>query len=274
MNILFICIILPLFIFDGQLLFNYGVFYKNHVCNDTSRFESKQYQRALHYPINNSKILNNISIRYHTNSFQTQSIKPNKCVICILWNILDTFVYAIIPFLIILISSIIIIVKICQRRRSAFNFGGICHTNRRIIAAQDNVSILLIMINILFLIMTGPFNIYLLIESIIKYFFSKQLSIKKFLQLNEYLRLLQNSYHALSFIFYCVAGNKFRKCALSICQIIYYELFKIICRNQRKEAATNSCCLKRKNFMDNKPTELTNTNTNTKETNEPTPILI
>jgi hypothetical protein len=270
LNILFICIILPLFIFDGQLLFNYGVFYKNHVCNDTSRFESKQYQRALHYPINNSKILNNISIRYHTNSFQTQSIKSNKCGICILWNILDTFVYAIIPFLIILISSIIIIVKICQRRRSAFIFGGICHKNRRIIATQDNVSIFLIMINILFLIMTGPFNIYLIIESIIKSVCSKQLSTKIFLQLNEYLRLLQNSYHALSFIFYCVAGNKFRKCAFSICQIIYYELFKIIFKNQPKESSTNSCCLKRKNLMHKKPTE----SITTKDTNKPTPILI
>ncbi len=118
--------------------------------------------------------------------------------------------------------------------------------------------------------MTGPFNICLIIQSFIKSFCSKQLSTKIFLQLNEYLRLLQNSYHALSFIFYCVAGNKFRKCALSICQIIYYELFKIIFKNQSKESSTNSCCLKRKNFMDNKPTELTNT----KDTNKPTPILI
>jgi len=255
LNILFICIILPLFIFDGQLLFNYGVFYKFHICDDTSTYESKQFQRAVNYPINNTKILNNISIRYHANFFQTQSIKPNKCGICILWNILDTFVYAIIPFLIILISSIIIIVKVYQRRHSTIRFGGICHTNRRIIATQDGLSILLIMINILFLIMTGPFNLCLIIQSIMKYFFLKQLSKKFFSQLNEYLRLLQNSYHALSFIFYCVAGNKFRQCALSICQIIYCKLYKISFKNQPKQSSTNSCCLKRKNFMHNKPTE-------------------
>jgi hypothetical protein len=155
-------------------------------------------------------------------------MEPKKCGICILWNIIDTFIYAIIPFVIILICSIIIIIKICQRRRSTMTFGGICHTNPRIIATQDHLSKLLIIINCLFLMMTGPFNICLIIQSILKHFFWKKYSMKIFLQLNQSLRLLENSYHAVSFIFYCLAGNKFRECALSMCQLIYCKLFKLI----------------------------------------------
>ncbi len=264
MSILFICIILPLFLFDGQLLFNYGLFYKRHMCDETAIFESNQFQRARHFPIDNSELLNNISIRYHANLFQTRAIKRTKCGVCMLWNILDTFIYAIIPFVIILISSMIISIKICERRRSTVIFGGICHTNRRIIASQDNLSVFLIIINCLFLIMIGPFNICLIIRSIMKYFFSKSLSMKIFLRLNECLRLLQNSYHALSFIFYCVIGNKFRNSAWSVCRKIYCQLFTFIFGHQPQQSSMISCYLERTNRINNTPTKNTSTNDNIK----------
>jgi hypothetical protein len=265
MSILLICIILPLFIFDAQLLFNYGLLSKVHICNQPSTSEFKQFQRALNFPINNnSNQLKNIPIQYQTKVLQT--IKPNKCNICILWNIFDTFIYAIIPFLIILTTSIITIIKICERRRSTTKYGGICHTNQRIISAQDNLSILLIIINCLFLIMTGPFNIYLITQSILKYFFSKSFTMKIFFQLYEYLRLLQNSYHAFSFIFYCVIGKKFRKSAWSICRGIYCKLVKVIfCGYQPTESSLiSSCCFKRKRLTSNQPTVSTNANDSSK----------
>ncbi|CAF3170649.1 unnamed protein product, partial [Rotaria sp. Silwood2] len=106
------------------------------MCHDRSSYETKQFQRAINYPINNLKFLKNVSIHYHKNFFQTRTITPIKCTICFLWNIVDTFVYAIIPFLIILTSSIIIIIKIYERRRSMANSGGKCHINRRIISSQ------------------------------------------------------------------------------------------------------------------------------------------
>jgi hypothetical protein len=56
----------------------------------------------------------NISVQYHTTWIPNQSQKISKENICILWNILDTFIYAIIPFIITLICSYIIIVKVCQ----------------------------------------------------------------------------------------------------------------------------------------------------------------
>ncbi|CAF1215493.1 unnamed protein product [Rotaria sordida] len=258
--ILIICIILPLFIFDAQILFNYGILYKHHMCDDRSTEQSKQFQRATNNPINNIKSLKNISIIYHKKFFLTQTSKPIQCTVCFLWNIIDTFIYAIIPFLIILTSSIIIIIKINERRRSMVNIGGKCHTNRRILSAQDNSSILLIVINCLFLIMTGPFNISLIIQSISNYFFLKSLSIKFFLQLNQCLRLLQNSYHALSFIFYCVIGKKFRSSAWSLCQSVCCKSFSVAFRKRRSQTSIILRYFTRKRFKSIVTTRSTSTN--------------
>jgi hypothetical protein len=259
-----VCIVLPLFIFDAQLLFDYGVLYKHHICDNKLTLESKQIQRAFNFPIDSSKLSNKTPIGYYTQFFQTQPAQPIKCGVCVLWNILDTFVYAIIPFIIILTSSIIIIAKICERRRSTAMVGGTCHTNRRVLSSQDNLSILLITINCLFLIMTGPFNICLIIQSILKYFFSKQLATKFLLQLNDYLRLLQNSYHALSFIFYCVIGNKFRQSACSICRKIYWKLVKCIFGREKAESMIILRCLDHKQAPSNGPTASTCSNDNIK----------
>jgi hypothetical protein len=218
-------------------------------------FESKQFQRALHFPIENSNLLNNISIRYYMHFIQIRPPKPYKCDVCIIWNILDTLIYAIIPFIIILISSIIIIIKICQRRRSTVNFGGMCHMNRHTIARQDNLSMLLIIINCLFLLMTGPLNICLIMQPIFRHF-----SLKFFLQSNQYLRLLQNSYHALSFIFYCIIGKKFRKTAWSIGERIYCKLFQLIFRYPPNESSMVSSGLQQNNRL----TTSTSTNDNIK----------
>ncbi|CAF3428823.1 unnamed protein product [Rotaria sp. Silwood2] len=236
------------------------------MCHDRSSYETKQFQRAINYPINNLKFLKNVSIHYHKNFFQTRTITPIKCTICFLWNIVDTFVYAIIPFLIILTSSIIIIIKIYERRRSMANSGGKCHINRRIISSQDNSSILLIVINCLFLIMTGPFNMNLIIQSISNYFFSKSSSIKIFLQLNQFLRLIQNSYHALSFIFYCVIGNKFRSSALSLCRLTYSKSFQVIFGHQQIQTSIILRCLERKRIQSLIPAT---TSTSTDSDNKP-----
>ena len=211
-GIFILMIVLPLLIFDGQLLWNYGLFANRHMCEERLPFESRQFQRARRFPIN----LSTLPTPYQIHYIENQSIKSNQCDICILWNIFDTFLYAIIPFLIILISSIIIIIQICHRRRSTILSGGICHTDR-----QDCLSIVLISINCLFFIMTGPFNIALITQSIIKHFFPRQFSMKTVKQLNEYLRTLQNSYHAFSFLFYCVLGEKFRKSSASIYRRVY-----------------------------------------------------
>lgn len=212
------------------------------MCDDRSPYESKQFQRAIHHPMNSTYLLKNISILHYSNFFPSQISKPIKCVVCILWNIIDTFVYAIVPFLLILTSSIIIIITICQRRRSMTNIGGTCHTNQRATSAQDNLSILLIAINCLFLIMTGPFNFALIIQSISNYFSTKSLSVKAFTQLSQGLRIVQNSYHALSFIFYCVIGNKFRSSAYVICQSICCKLcsLNILRYFQRKPINRNA----------------------------------
>lgn len=208
-------VVIPLLIFDGQLLWNYGLFSHRHMCEERLPFESRQFQRARRFPID----LSTLSTPYQIHYTQNQSIKSNQCDICILWNVFDTFLYAIIPFLIILISSIIIISQIIQRRRSTILSGGICHTDR-----QDCLSIVLISINCLFFIMTGPFNIALIIQSIMKHFFPRQYSMRTFKELNEYLRTLQNSYHAFSFVFYCVLGEKFRKATASIYRRMYRRI--------------------------------------------------
>ncbi|CAF3448248.1 unnamed protein product [Rotaria sp. Silwood1] len=207
---------------------------------------TNQFQRALKYPINMAKFSNNISLKYHTSMIRTQPIKINKKNICILWNIVDTFVYAIIPFILTLICSLIIIIKVFQRRRSAAILGGIRHVQRGFNSSSDHFSTILITINILFFIMTGPLNICLIVQSVYKCSFTNSSSIKNFVMLNEYLRLLQNSYHALSFIFYCLIGKKFRNSAKSICRTVYYKAMDFGIADICLQTPLVSCCLDRK----------------------------
>ena len=184
-----------------------------------------QFRRAQYLPMNRSELVTDIHyVHCPFERVPNRTAAEHKCHACILWNILDTFVYAIVPFAVVLTSSIIIIVKICARRRSMVSIGGICHTNRRVIRAQDNLSILLIVINCLFLVMTGPFKIYLIVQSSDRYFSSHPVPTKSIQYVNEYLRTLQNSYHALSFVFYCVVGHKFRQSACSRVRWVYRKL--------------------------------------------------
>jgi hypothetical protein len=191
----------------------------------------------------------NISIKYFTPWIPSPTKKVEKGNICFLWNISDISIYAIIPFIIILICSCIIIVKVCQRRRSTVILGGICHVNRDVmVSSHDHLSTLLITTNILYFIMTGPLNICLIVQSLFECVFleSSPLSREMFSCINEYLRLLQNSYHALSFLFYCVIGNKFRSSAKSICRTIYSKLIEFGIVDRCAETPLVSCCLDRR----------------------------
>jgi hypothetical protein len=245
-------------ILDGQLLFNYGIFQNHHICNVISDNETIQLRRALRYPINNLKFPSNIPVRYHPTWIPNQSTKINKGHSCLIWNTLDTFIYAIIPFIITLICNLIIIIKVCQRRRSTVNLGGICHKNSDFFSPQDHLSTLLITINLLFLFMTAPLNISLIIESIFECLSLKSSSIKIFLLVNQYLRLLQSSYHALSFIFYCVIGNKFRSSAKSICRTLYSKLLEFGLADRCVETPLIACCLDRRRSSSSGQTASTN----------------
>lgn len=216
------------------------------MCDHVYNLELKKFQRAIDYPFipTNRTVSPKIPIQHHRTIASLQTTKLNQCTICILWNILDTIIYALLPFTLIFICSIIIIVKICQRRRSTLQFGGTCHRNRRIVRVQDNLSILLIAINFLFLIMTGPFNVYLIVQSIGKYCAKSPIPVRQLHQFNLYLRLLQNSYHALSFIFYCVIGNKFRHSAWVICQRTRQKAFAMIDGHVSHQG--KYCCLRTK----------------------------
>ncbi|CAF1262732.1 unnamed protein product [Rotaria sordida] len=246
-SIFLICIVIPLFIFDAQILFNYGLFEKTHICNQILNNNTKQFQHALKYPINITKLSNNISLKYHTSWIQTRPIQVDKKNICTLWNIVDTFLYAILPFIMTLVCSLLIIIKVFQRRRSTRSFGGIHHIQKGSNSWPDHLSVILITINILFLIMTGPSNICLIIQSIYKCTSTNSSSLIKIsLILNEYLRLLQNSYHALSFIFYCFIGNKFRNSAKSICRTIYCKAIDFGIPDACSQKPLISCCIDRR----------------------------
>ncbi len=249
-NIFLIYILIPLLIFDGQILFNYGIFKNKHLCNEIRNNEIIQLRRALKYPINIPQLPTNISFKYYTTWISTHTEEFNKGKICFLWNIVDTFLYAFIPFIITLICSFIIIVKVCQRRRSIVVQGGTCHTNRDfIISPRDHLSTLLITTNIVFFLMTSPFNICLIGQSIFECWLLRSSSssfVEIFICLNEYLRLLQNSYHALSFILYCFIGNKFRSSAKSIARTIYSKFIDYGVADQCTETSVFSCCLDRR----------------------------
>jgi hypothetical protein len=116
------------------------------------------------------------------------------------------------------------------------------------VSSHDHLSTLLITTNILYFIMTGPLNICLIVQSLFECVFleSSPLSREMFSCINEYLRLLQNSYHALSFLFYCVIGNKFRSSAKSICRTIYSKLIEFGIADRCAETPLVSCCLDRR----------------------------
>ncbi|CAF3352072.1 unnamed protein product [Rotaria socialis] len=244
-RIFFIYIVIPLLVFDAQILFNYGLLKKTHICNEISNDHVKHYQDALKYPIESLRISTNTSIKYHILSNGVQSIKVKKHI-CTLWNTFDTFLYAIIPFIITLICNVIIIFKVLERRRSATIFGGLSHINRCSTASSDHLSVLLITINILFIIMTGPLNVCLVIQSIHKCLLMNSSSTKLFATLNEYLRILQNFYHALSFIFYCLIGKKFRNSAKFTVRTIYCKLIDYVISDTCLKTSLMSCYFDRK----------------------------
>ncbi|UJR37236.1 hypothetical protein I4U23_029945 [Adineta vaga] len=241
--IFIICVVIPLFIFDAQLLFNYGLLKNNQTCNELQNSDLQQVRRAIRYPIH---ISNHLYPQYHSSWTWNSTIIPPKGNICLLWNTADIIIYAILPFLISLLCSFIIIFKVLERRRSTIILGGVCHLNRVALFPRDHLSILLITINLLFLIMTGPLNIFLTIKSIVECTLSQSISIEYSHRIDEYLRLLQNSYHAFSFIFYCVIGNKFRNSAKSISRTIYYKLFEFSRTNRCAEVPFLACCFDRR----------------------------
>lgn len=254
-------IVLPLLIFDGQLLFNYGIFKNNHICQDIRTNEIRQLRRALNYPIAMSKISSDIPVRYLTPWIPTPSKKINKGYVCLLWNLSDITIYALIPFVITFACSLIIIVQVCRRRRSTIDLGGQRHTNRDVtIAPGDHLSTLLITTNVLYLLMTGPFSICLTIQSFLECFFlESSVSWKELLTfIGEYLRLLQNAYHALSFVFYCVIGNKFRSSARSICRKISSRFVQNGLTDRCTERPITRCCLDRRRSSSSAHTTSTN----------------
>ncbi|CAF2047548.1 unnamed protein product [Rotaria magnacalcarata] len=260
-RIFLIYIVIPLLVFDAQILFNYGLFKKTHICNEISNDHVKHYQDALKYPIDSLKISTNTSIKYIAVSNGVQPIKF-KNHLCTLWNIFDTFLYAIIPFIITLICNVIIILKVLERRRSATTLGGISHINRCSNASSDHLSALLITINILFIIMTGPLNVCLVIQSIHKCLLINSSSMKLLVTLNEYLRILQNSYHALSFIFYCLIGKKFRNSAKFIVRTIYCKLIDCVIFDTCLKTSLISCCFDRNHSLNAESTTSSTTRPN------------
>jgi hypothetical protein len=98
-----------------------------------------------------------------------------------------------------------------------------------------------------------------MIQSISEWFFITSLSSKEIFRcLDEYLRLLQNSYHALSFIFYCVIGNKFRSSAKSICRTIYCKFIEFGIADRCAETVLVSWCLDRRRSSSSGQTISTN----------------
>ena len=224
-----------------------GIFSCAAFCNVTNRFDRKNIERALNFPLNTSLPLKTLPVRYYSHS----SISSRLCV---LWNILDTIIYAIMPFLITFICNIFIIIQVCRRRRSTIRFGGIHHRIGDRSSTLDQLSILLIFVNILFLSMTSPLNISLILQSSFEYFqMSSSNKRKIFSSLNEYFRLLQNSYHALSFLFYCLSGNKFRKSAKVFAQRTFWmfrtfnqnhrlSIYSFICVHRRWSSSSGRTC--------------------------------
>ena len=149
--------------------------------------------------------------------------------------------------------------KICERRRSTINSGGICHTSRRVNLTHDHLSILLIAINCLFLIMTGPFNVSLIVQSIGRFCSVNPVSPLVTSRINEHLRVLQNSYHALSFVFYCVIGNKFRDSACSVCGRNQHTLPPLAHDRSQSKSSSILCCAKQKDSFKTTRTFVTTT---------------
>ncbi|CAF0794520.1 unnamed protein product [Didymodactylos carnosus] len=147
--LLFLMIAIPLFLFDGQLLFSYGLNSKiksicpfnvienvtNNDNNSNDRDVSDHFQKALRYPINLSSTIINQPYIYYTTSTQKMffdaPIKQRHRVGCVLWNIYDGFIYALIPFIITTICSFIIVLKVCERRRLTVITGGNRHRGQK-----------------------------------------------------------------------------------------------------------------------------------------------
>ncbi|CAF1287355.1 unnamed protein product [Didymodactylos carnosus] len=256
----FLLFAIPLCLFDAQLVFNYGLNSKMNNCYAKSNTQnylfdgqnvSHYFQRALKYPIN-------ITLNQTFNNYPSSST-VNTVLGCVSWNIYDAFIYAIIPFTIMTIGSVIIILKVCQTHRATVVFGRRNRHSQTRYTIYDNLSFILISINISFLLMTSPFNFYLIINA----FKSRKCTIQHQF-INELLRTIQNAYHALNFFFYCVVGKKFRDAFLSI-----YAKFQLR-HYQRPRCCSNRSRMSRGIQMLN----ITNDDTKHKQNLKPSKVFI
>lgn len=246
---------LPLFAFDGQLLFKYGLSKSNQTCNEPSNYLIKQFRQAIKHP---TYVADPIVPNYHPTWLANVTPATPKGNLCFRWNAVDIILYAMLPFSITLICSVVIIVKVLQRRRSTMNLGSMYHPNGAPPCSQECLSTTLITINMLFLLMVSPLNVLLVVQSVFGCLLARPLPTEPLRSVEEYLRLLQNSYHALSFIFYCVMGKKFRHTAKSICRNIYYKLFEFGIAQRCTDVPLLSCCIGRRRSSSSGHTTSTN----------------
>lgn len=164
--------------------------------------------------IDNSK---NISLCIFSNQFSSFETS---------WILIDAIVYSFLPFTLILILNIVIMVKVCQARktrRSMMTLKRSQHSSERSESTRQ-LTVMLLMISGTFLLTTTPIFIVKMIHWAPAIFKRKQmdkneLTIKD-IAVSQFAdsiaAFLMHLNHAMNFYLYCASGNKFRSTLKSL----------------------------------------------------------
>jgi hypothetical protein len=130
-----------------------------------------------------------------------------------IWVYIDGIVNVYLPFTLMFLCSTIIFLNVLRTMNNANN------SNKRLVA--KSLSTMLLSINTMFVLLTGPIVIYLMFEKRRSY----QCDIKikaKYKMIKLFFIILMNLNHTGNILVYCLTGTEFRT-----------QLFYVICKNKK-----------------------------------------
>ncbi|XP_052083777.1 uncharacterized protein LOC127721143 [Mytilus californianus] len=138
------------------------------------------------------------------------------------WSVLDLCLYSAIPSVFMIIGNILIVVKVLRSRKGIQRHSDSGSSNRTNGSSRNSkfssMTIVLIMLNIFFVILTSPSGI-LLIGMIYWETHDNEILIWQLVDVFDVLSYLDNS---LNFMLYCLSGSLFRQ-----------EVIKLFCPRRR-----------------------------------------
>jgi len=195
-------IFLILFLLNMQFLFY----------NNTYKFTEEINEKIIYRIVDTDMDINVIQC-------SSENIDEYKEFYENIWVYIDAIVNVYLPFTLMFLCSTIIFLNVLRTMGNANN------SKKRLVAR--NLSTMLLSINTMFVLLTGPIVIYLMFEKQTLSFESYQCDIKikaKYKMIKLFFIILMNANHTGNILVYCLTGTEFRT-----------QLFNVIGKNKLQE---------------------------------------